>query len=139
MPYKSEAQRRFFNSPAGKAKIGAEEVEKWNEESKGKKAPEKAIDKAISLCDSIVIKNVRGHWEAYKDGKFYGSGDTKGELLKDLENDRNLEKEWQIVFLDKYDHKVHIRYKTKGIWNKIDAQKAFEKQYKVHVLRVDEI
>lgn len=99
----------------------------------------KSIDKAIYICDSIVIKNVRGHWEAYKDGKFYGSGDTKGELLKDLENDRNLEKEWQIVFLDKYDRKVHIRYKTKGIWNKIDAQKAFEKQNKVHVLRVDEI
>lgn len=104
-----------------------------------KSKEQRVIDKAISLCDSIVIKNVRGHWEAYKDGKFYGSGDTKGALLKDLENDRNLEKEWQIVFLDKYDRKVHIRYKTKGIWNKIDAQKAFEKQNKVHVLRVGEI
>ena len=37
MPYKSEAQRRFFNSPAGKKKIGKEEVEEWNEKSKGKK------------------------------------------------------------------------------------------------------
>ena len=29
MPYKSEAQRKFFNSPAGKAKLGKEKVEKW--------------------------------------------------------------------------------------------------------------
>lgn len=35
MPYVSEAQRNFFNSPAGKAKIGAAEVAKWNAESKG--------------------------------------------------------------------------------------------------------
>lgn len=44
MPYKSEAQRRYFNSPAGKAKIGKEEVEHWNEVSKGKELPEKADD-----------------------------------------------------------------------------------------------
>lgn len=54
MPYKSEAQRRFFNSPAGKEKIGAEEVEHWNEVSKGKELPEKAsdiLDKAIKACE----------------------------------------------------------------------------------------
>lgn len=50
MPYKSEAQRRFFNSPAGKAKIGKEEVEHWNEVSKGKKLPVK-LDDAIDACD----------------------------------------------------------------------------------------
>lgn len=61
MPYKSEAQRRFFNSPSGKKKIGKEEVEKWNEESKGQKnLPEKVSDtlnKAIQTCDSPYIKN----------------------------------------------------------------------------------
>lgn len=42
MPYESAAQRRFFNSPTGKAKIGAAEVAKWNAESKGQKnLPEK--------------------------------------------------------------------------------------------------
>lgn len=54
MPYKSEAQRRFFNSPAGKEKIGKEEVEHWNEASKGKELPEKVKDvlnKAIKVCD----------------------------------------------------------------------------------------
>lgn len=61
MPYKSEAQRKFFNSPAGKKKLGEEEVEKWNEESKGQKnLPEKvsdALSKAIQTCDSPYIKN----------------------------------------------------------------------------------
>lgn len=51
MPYKSEAQRRFFNSKAGKEKIGEEEVEHWNEVSKGMNLPEKAIDRAIRNCD----------------------------------------------------------------------------------------
>lgn len=54
MPYKSEAQRRYFNSEKGKKEIGKEEVEHWNEVSKGKKLPEKTLDKAIRLCDSIV-------------------------------------------------------------------------------------
>lgn len=55
MPYKFEAQRKFFNSPAGKRKIGKAEVEKWNEESKGQKnLPEKVEDKlqfAITKID----------------------------------------------------------------------------------------
>lgn len=68
MPYKSEAQRRYFNSKAGKAKIGAEEVEHWNEVSKGKELPEKVednmnfkktMDKAIRLCR--VKDASRGH------------------------------------------------------------------------------
>lgn len=138
MPYKSEAQRRFFNSPAGRAKIGQKEVEKWNRESKGSRDPRDAVEEAISICDSIVIKNVRGHWEAYKDGKFWGSGDTKSELLKDIEEDENVEKVWEVIYLDKNDRKVYVRYITKGIWNKRDAERAFEKQYRVHVLRINE-
>lgn len=55
MPYKSEAQRKFFNSPAGKRKIGKAEVEEWNKESKGQKnLPEKVEDKlqfAITKID----------------------------------------------------------------------------------------
>ena len=59
MPYKSEAQRKFFNSPAGKEKLGEEEVEKWNKESKGQKnLPKKVSSKdtwnrAIKMCDQI--------------------------------------------------------------------------------------
>ena len=54
MPYKSEAQRKFFNSEAGKEKIGEAEVEHWNKESEGMKLPEKVkdtLDKAIKACD----------------------------------------------------------------------------------------
>ena len=61
MPYKSEAQRKFFNSPEGKEKLGKEEVKKWNEESKGQKnLQEKVSDilnSAIQTCDSPYIKN----------------------------------------------------------------------------------
>lgn len=60
MPYKSEAQRKYFNSPEGKKKIGSEEVEHWNEVSKGMKLPKKVeedkemnvLDKAINNCDA---------------------------------------------------------------------------------------
>ena len=61
MPYKSEAQRRFFNSSAGKEKIGKENVEEWNKESKGRKnLPEKvsskdALRKALMICDKIQV------------------------------------------------------------------------------------
>lgn len=54
MPYKSEAQRRFFNSPVGKKKIGKEEVEEWNEKSKGKKnLPESVKDKLQYAIDQM--------------------------------------------------------------------------------------
>lgn len=62
MPYKSEAQCKFFNSPEGKRKLGEKEVEHWNEVSEGKKLPDKkdskdleslaAIDKAIRVIDA---------------------------------------------------------------------------------------
>lgn len=57
MPYKSEAQRKYFNSPAGKAKIGSEEVEHWNEVSKGLKLPNKLED-AISACDKEITQQL---------------------------------------------------------------------------------
>lgn len=42
MPYKSEAQRRFFHSAgAKKAGISATDVKKYDKASKGKKLPEK--------------------------------------------------------------------------------------------------
>ena len=42
MPYKSDAQRRFFHSKgAEEAGITKKDVKKWDKESKGKKTPEK--------------------------------------------------------------------------------------------------
>ncbi len=43
MPYKSDAQRRFFHSAgAKKAGISAETIARWDKESKGKALPERA-------------------------------------------------------------------------------------------------
>lgn len=67
MPYKSESQRKFFNSPAGKEKICEEEVEKWNEESKKQKnLPEKVSskdrwNKSIKSCDFRSAKTLIGN------------------------------------------------------------------------------
>jgi len=41
MPYKSDAQRRFFHSPgAKKAGITSKQVAEWDKASKGHKTPE---------------------------------------------------------------------------------------------------
>ena len=45
MPYKSLAQERFFNSPEGRAKVGAKVVEEFNSASKGMKLPTRAPQK----------------------------------------------------------------------------------------------
>lgn len=43
MPYKSDAQRKFFHSKgAAKAGITKKDVSKWDKESKGKKLPARA-------------------------------------------------------------------------------------------------
>lgn len=43
MPYKSDAQRRFFHSAgAAKAGLSPAEVAKWDAESKGMKEPKRA-------------------------------------------------------------------------------------------------
>lgn len=41
MPYKSEAQRRYFNANREKLEAEGVDVDEWNESSKGKKLPEK--------------------------------------------------------------------------------------------------
>jgi hypothetical protein len=53
MPYKSEAQRRFFNSEKGKEVVGKKNVEKSNKESKGLKLPEKVKEKDETLGEYI--------------------------------------------------------------------------------------
>jgi hypothetical protein len=42
MPYKSLKQERFFNSPEGRAKLGASVVDEFNAASKGMKLPMRA-------------------------------------------------------------------------------------------------
>jgi len=41
MPYKSEAQRKYFNANRDKLEAEGVDVDEWNESSKGKKLPEK--------------------------------------------------------------------------------------------------
>lgn len=45
MPYKSEAQRRYFNANREKLEAEGVDVDEWNESSKGKKLPEKKTKK----------------------------------------------------------------------------------------------
>jgi hypothetical protein len=40
MPYKSDAQRKFFNSKTGTNKVGKNVVAEFNKASKGMKLPE---------------------------------------------------------------------------------------------------
>lgn len=41
MPYKSEAQRKYFHVAEKEGKISPEVVHEWDEASKGKKLPER--------------------------------------------------------------------------------------------------
>lgn len=98
MPYKSESQRRFFNSEAGKEKLGEAEVEHWNKESEGMKLPEKVndtLDKAIKACDDMyqeiesagpymLTKSNSGRWAVLRNGMpiKYGMEKEMRELYK---------------------------------------------------------
>ena len=74
MPYKSEAQRKFFNSPVGKKKLSEEEVEKWNEESKGQK---NLSEKVSDTLDNAINK--------MNDSPYISSKELRS-LIKDIEN-----------------------------------------------------
>lgn len=50
MPYKSEAQRRYFNANRDKLEAEGVDVDEWNESSKGKKMPEKAAIEKLARC-----------------------------------------------------------------------------------------
>lgn len=48
MPYKSDAQRRFFHTDTARKKgITAAEVKEYDQASKGKKLPEHSLDSQI--------------------------------------------------------------------------------------------
>ena len=51
MPYKSEAQRKYFNANREKLEAEGVDVDEWNESSKGKKLPEKAEKRAYGYED----------------------------------------------------------------------------------------
>jgi hypothetical protein len=48
MPYKSEAQRKYFHANKKKLEKQGVDVEEWDKESKGMKLPKKSIRKSTS-------------------------------------------------------------------------------------------
>ena len=54
MPYKSEAQRRYFNANREKLEAEGVDVDEWNESSKGKKLPKKAEKEAFAPDTSFA-------------------------------------------------------------------------------------
>lgn len=94
MPYKSEAQRKFFNSEAGKEKIGEAEVEHWNKESEGMDLPEKVkdmLDKAIKTCDEKSLLQV------------YNDGMRAMSSAMDIKNPEKSRTEIDKIFMDTID------------------------------------
>lgn len=103
MPYKSEAQRRFFNSEKGKEVVGKKNVEKFNKESKGLKLPEKVKEK-----DETLGEYIKSSFDECKDkdemlkrriatmGK---ANDTNMKILKALDSIEKVER----TFDSKYD------------------------------------
>lgn len=76
MPYKSEAQRRYFNANRKKLESDGVDVDHWNKESKGKKMPEKkAFDLAKKAAYSALLKM------SADDDEPYGSLETAGRNL----------------------------------------------------------
>ena len=58
MPYKSDAQRKYFNANRAKLEKQGVDVDEWNKASKGKKVPAKAHKKETD--DQKFIKAMKG-------------------------------------------------------------------------------
>ena len=80
MPYKSEAQRRFFNSEKGKEVVGEKNVKEFNKESKGLKLPEKVKKKEEDENEHRM--NEFGKERIYMKGM---AKDTEKAILKALD------------------------------------------------------
>jgi hypothetical protein len=73
MPFKSEAQRRYFEANKSKLQKQGVDVEEWEQASKGMKLPERAPKKATKrrrfapdfvlpnelLCSAVAVPNMR--------------------------------------------------------------------------------
>lgn len=64
MPYKSEAQRKFFNANRDKLEAEGVDVDEWNKSTKGKKLPKKVKKKAMEeFGRKLAALNLRGRLE----------------------------------------------------------------------------
>jgi hypothetical protein len=57
MPWKSEQQRKWGNSPSGHAALGDAGVEEWNEATKGKHLPKRVKPKSKKRTKPTVKRS----------------------------------------------------------------------------------
>lgn len=74
MPWKSDAQRRWGNSPSGHKALGDRGVNEWNAASKGKKLPEKVSSKSLHKR-SMSSKMKNGQVSERARSRMYGGKD----------------------------------------------------------------
>ena len=75
MPYKSDAQRRYFNANRDELEAEGVDVDEWNKSSKGKKLPEK-VTKQGSTMNAIqeLAKQAANEGQAASLGALTGGG-----------------------------------------------------------------
>lgn len=61
MPYKSDAQRRKFHAMESRGEISKKVVREYDQESKGKKLPERSRSKKVHAA----AKSERRGWKSY--------------------------------------------------------------------------
>jgi hypothetical protein len=59
MPFKSDAQRRYFNANRGKLEAQGVDVDEWNAASKGKRLPEHRRKAAREMAEAMHKKGMR--------------------------------------------------------------------------------
>jgi hypothetical protein len=90
MPYRSKAQERWGNSPAGKKALGAKGVNEWNAASKGLKLPERV--KPVKKSKEVGIPKGASKAVKAKDDAYDRKHKLKEGGKADLKADRKLMK-----------------------------------------------
>lgn len=85
MPYKSEAQRKYFNANRGKLEAQGVDVAEWNQASKGKKMPAKVGDK-----DAEKVAFVRSLISYFSKGKATPNLTLKSKPIPDKDEEQAL-------------------------------------------------
>jgi hypothetical protein len=78
MPYKSEAQRRYFNANREKLEAEGVDVDEWNDSSKGKKLPKK---KASDVLEKAAVNPQQQARQKLRAGRYPGLYDSVGQLM----------------------------------------------------------
>lgn len=80
MPYKSDAQRRYFHAAEDRGDISSKTVHEFDEASKGKKLPEKVKKKARGgEVEKVGLGHARMHQRMLESAKKLWRGGGTGE------------------------------------------------------------